>query len=231
LFFLKRTKITTDIVAIFKKSIYIYIVIRIIGGECVKLGDCTLLIQGASVNRFETYDLNEDSQSVRLLTLKEFNETLGLSYRMSHEKSTEVVIRRDKLTAELLTDTNSLIWHTLTQKVAYLPATYSGLLITNNFIKIQFKDPVDLRFLEWYLNEHPTIRKQIALFSEGSVISSLKLTNLKEIKLALPSFEMQQILGKIAQLKKQKELLMKEKIDLQQQYLHQSLINSMEFIK
>jgi restriction endonuclease S subunit len=197
----------------------------------VKLGDCTQLIQGASVNRFETYDLNTDSQTVRLLTLKEFNETLGLSYRMSNEKSTEVVVRRDKLTADLLTDTNSLIWHTLTQKVAYLPAIHSGLLITNNFIKIQFTEPVDLRFLEWYLNEHPTIRKQIALFSEGSVISSLKLSNLKDIELALPSFEKQQILGMIAHLKKRKGLLMKEKIELQQQYLHQSLINSMEAIK
>jgi restriction endonuclease S subunit len=196
----------------------------------VKLGDCTQLIQGTSVNRFETSDLNEDSQSVRLLTLKEFNETLGLSYRMSHEKSTEVIVRRDKLTADLLTDTKSLIWHTLTQKVAFLPSIHSGLLITNNFIKIQFTVPVDLNFLEWYLNEHPTIQKQIVLFSEGSVISSLKLSNLKDIELELPSLEIQQIFGKIAYLKKRKELLMKEKNELQQQYLHQSLINSMESI-
>jgi restriction endonuclease S subunit len=213
--------------AVFKKSIYIYIVIRILGGECVRLGDCTHLIQGASVNRFETCDLNEDSQSVRLLTLKEFNETLGLSYRMSQEKSTEVIVKRYKLTAELLTDTNSLILHTLTQKVAYLPARHSGLLITNNFIKIQFTDPVDLQFLEWYLNEHPTIKKQIASFSEGSVISSLKLSNLKNIELTLPTLQMQQILGKITHFKKRKELLMKEKTELQQQYLQQLLIKSM----
>lgn len=217
-------------VAIFKKSNYTQIKIQLFGGEYVKLGDCTQLIQGVSVNRFETFDLNEDSLSVRLLTLKEFNETLGLSYRMSHEKSTEVVIRKNKLTADLLTDTTSLIWHTLTQKVAYLPAIHSGLLISNNFIKIQFTDPVDLWFLEWYLNEHPTIQKQITSFSEGTVISSLKLSNLKELELALPSLEMQQILGKIAQLKKRKELLMKEKTELQQQFLHQSLISSMESI-
>ncbi|MBP1932298.1 restriction endonuclease subunit S [Ammoniphilus resinae] len=196
----------------------------------MKLGDCTQLIQGVSVNRFETCDLNEDSLSVRLLTLKEFNETLGLSYRMSQERSTEVVIRKDKLTADLLTDTTSLIWHTLTQKVAYLPAIHSGLLISNNFIKVQFTDPVDLWFLEWYLNEHPTIQKQIASFSEGSVISSLKLSHLKDIGLVLPSLEKQQFLGKIAQLKKRKIMLMKEKMELQQQYLDQSLIHTIELL-
>ncbi|MGR5962527.1 hypothetical protein ACT7DN_19810 [Bacillus paranthracis] len=59
--------------------------------------------------------------------------------------------------------------------------------------------------MEWLFNEHPSIQKQIALFTEGSIISSLKLSNVKEIEFVLPNVEKQKILGKIAQLKKEKD--------------------------
>lgn len=191
----------------------------------MKLGDCANFIQGTFINRIQTSKLNEDSETVHLLTLKEFNETLGLSYRMSQDKNTEVYVRRDKLLKELFTDSNSLVMHTLSQKVAFLPEKYGGLLLTNNFVKIVFTDSVDLYFMEWYLNENPTIRKQIELFSEGSVISSLKLSNLKDIEVLLPPYERQKQIGKITILKKKKEQLLKEKIQLEQQVMHQQLIN------
>jgi len=191
----------------------------------LKLGNCTYLTQGAFINRIQTSNLNEESRAINLLTLKEFNDTLGLSYRMSKEKSAKVFIRKDKLFENMITDTNSLVMHTLSQKVALLPEKYSGLLLTNNFIKIEFIGEVDLQFLEWYLNNYPTIQKQITLFSEGSIISSLKLSHLRDIDISLPSLEKQRILGKITALKKRKENLFKEKKRLEQQLMHQTLVN------
>lgn len=191
----------------------------------MKLGDCANVIQGTFINRIQTSKLNEESETVHLLTLKEFNETLGLSYRISQDKNTEVHVRKDKLSKELFTDSNSLIMHTLSQKVAFLPGKYSGLLLTNNFVKIVFTEPIDLYFMEWYLNEHPTIQKQIALFSEGSVISSLKLSHIKDIEVLLPSYEQQNQIGQITILKKKKERLLKEKMQLEQQIIHHQLVN------
>ncbi|PTC13851.1 restriction endonuclease subunit S domain-containing protein [Bacillus wiedmannii] len=191
----------------------------------MKLGDCANAIQGTFINRIQTSKLNEESETVHLLTLKEFNETLGLSYRISQDKNTGVYVHKDKLPKELFTDSNSLVMHTLSQKVAFLPEKYSGLLLTNNFVKIVFTEPVDLYFMEWYLNEHPTIQKQIVLFSEGSVISSLKLSHIKDIEVLLPPYEEQKQMGKITILKKKKEQLLKEKMQLEQQVIHQQLVN------
>ncbi|MBS9806325.1 restriction endonuclease subunit S [Bacillus toyonensis] len=191
----------------------------------MKLGDCANVIQGTFINRIQTSKLNDNSVTVHLLTLKEFNETLGLSYRISQDKNTEVYVRKDKLSKELLTDSKSLVMHTLSQKVAFLPEKYSGLLLTNNFVKIVFTEAVDLCFMEWYLNEHPTIQKQIALFSEVSVITLLKLSHIKDIEVLLPPDEQQKQMGKITILKKKKEQLLKEKMQLEQQVMYQQLVN------
>lgn len=146
----------------------------------MKLYEIAQFTQGAFANRLETFADNIETSTVRLLSLKQFNETLGLTYRISNEKSAEITVPKEKLTPQLLTDSNSLILHTHTQKFALLPDKYSGLLLTNNFIKIQFTSDVDLTFFEWYFNEHPVIQKQLSVLSEGTVNSLLKLSHLKD---------------------------------------------------
>lgn len=192
----------------------------------MKLYQIAEFTQGAFTNRLETSSSNVETSKVKPLSLKEFNETLGLTYRISNEKNAEITVPKDKLVPQLLTDTNSLILHTHTQKIALLPDKYSGLLLTNNFIKIQLTRDVDKAFFEWYFNEHPSIQKQLAILSEGTVISLLKLSHLKDLEIDLPPFQQQIIMGKIAQLKRRKELLMAKKSELQQLYIQQKLIQS-----
>ncbi|WP_077620369.1 restriction endonuclease subunit S [Bacillus sinesaloumensis] len=192
----------------------------------MKLHEIAVFTQGAFTNRLETLSSDVETLKVKPLSLKEFNETLGLAYRISNEKNIEITVQKEKLVPQLLTDTNSLILHTHTQKVALLPQKYSGLLLTNNFIKIQFTSNADPAFFEWYFNEHPSIQKQLSVLSEGTVISLLKLSHLKDLEIDLPPIQKQIIIGKIAQLKKRKELLMAEKAELQQLYIQQKLIQS-----
>lgn len=192
----------------------------------MKLNQIAQFTQGAFANRLETFSNNIETTKVRLLSLKQFNETLGLTYRISNEKSAEITVPKEKLTPQLLTDTNSLILHTHTQKVALLPEKYSGLLLTNNFIKILLTGNVDAAFFEWYFNEHPAIQKQLSVLSEGTVISLLKLSHLKDLEIDLPPIQKQITIGKIAQLKKLQDSLMAEKRELQQTYIQQRLIQS-----
>lgn len=194
----------------------------------MKLYEIAEFTQGAFTNRLETLSSDVETSKVKQLSLKEFNETLGLAYRISNEKNAEITVQKEKLTTQLLTDSNSLILHTHTKKIALLPDKYSGLLLTNNFIKIQLTSDVDKAFFEWYFNEHPYIQKQLAVLSEGSVISLLKLSHLKDLEIDLPPFQQQIMIGKIAQLKKKKESLMSEKNELQQMYIQQKLIQSMK---
>lgn len=192
----------------------------------MKLDQIAEFTQGAFTNRLETFSSDIETAKVKPLSLKEFNETLGLAYRISNEKNAEITVPKEKLIPQLLTDINSLILHTHTQKVALLPEKYSGLLLTNNFIKIQLTSDVDNIFFEWYFNEHPSIQKQLAFLSEGTVSLLLKLSHLKHLEINLPPLQQQIIIGKIAQLKKRKESLMAEKSELQQLYIQQKLIQS-----
>ncbi|MFE0556495.1 restriction endonuclease subunit S [Paenibacillus sp. NPDC058910] len=192
----------------------------------MKLYKIAEFTQGAFTNRLEILSSDDETLKVKPLSLKEFNETLGLAYRISNEKNGEITVPKEKLVPQLLTDTNSLVLHTHTQKVAWLPKKYSGLLLTNNFIKIQLINDVDQAFFEWYFNDHPSIQKQLAVLSEGTVISLLKLSHLKDLEIDLPPIQQQTIIGKIAQLKKRKESLIAEKSELQQLYIQQKLIQS-----
>ncbi|MDA2593499.1 MULTISPECIES: restriction endonuclease subunit S [Bacillus cereus group] len=190
----------------------------------MKVRECADVTQGVFTNRIETSNLSEDSVQMQLVTLKEFNHLLGIDYRISQEKDRSIYVNKEKIKQEVLTDTESLVLHTLTQKVVWFPPQYQGLLLTNNFMKISFFEKVDVHFMEWLFNEHPSIQKQIALFTEGSIISSLKLSNVKEIEFVLPNVEKQKILGKIAQLKKRKTALLKEKDRLEQLLLHHQMV-------
>lgn len=190
----------------------------------MKLRECADVTQGVFTNRVETSNLSEDSVQMQLVTLKEFNHLLGIDYRISQEKDRSIYMNKEKIKQEVLTDTESLVLHTLTQKVVWFPPQYQGLLLTNNFMKIRFFKKVDVHFMEWLFNGHPSIQKQIALFTEGSIISSLKLSNVKEIEFVLPNIEKQTVLGKIAQLKKRKTALLKEKDRLEQLLLHHQMV-------
>ncbi|MGE7771913.1 restriction endonuclease subunit S [Viridibacillus arvi] len=190
----------------------------------MKLRECAEVTQGVFTNRIEISKLNEDSIQVQLVTLKEFNHLLGTDYRISQEKDRSIYVKKEKLKQDVLTDPESLVLHTLTQKVVWFPPAYRGLLLTNNFMKISFSTEVDVHFMEWLFNEHPSIQKQIALFTEGSIIASLKLSNVKEIELVIPSIEKQRKIGRIAQLKKKKSALLKEKDTLEQVLLHHQLV-------
>ncbi|PGE66898.1 restriction endonuclease subunit S [Bacillus toyonensis] len=190
----------------------------------MKLRECADVIQGVFTNRVEISNLSEDSVQMQLVTLKEFNHLLGIDYRISQEKDRSIYVNKEKIKQEVLTDTESLVLHTLTQKVVWFPPQYQGLLLTNNFMKISFFEKVDVHFMEWLFNEHPSIQKQVALFTEGSIISSLKLSNVKEIEFVLPNVEKQKILGRIAQLKKRKTALLKEKDRLEQLLLYHQMV-------
>ncbi|WP_413299724.1 restriction endonuclease subunit S [Bacillus sp. 1P10SD] len=192
----------------------------------MKLYQIAQFTQGAFANRLEAFSDDIETSKVKPLSLKEFNETLGLAYRISNEKNVEITVPKEKLAPQLLTDTVSLILHMHTQKIALLPEKYSGLLLTNNFIKVELTSDVDAAFFEWYFNEHPSIQKQLSVLSEGTVISLLKLSHLRELEIDLPPIQKQIIIGKVAQLKRRKELLMAEKTELQQLYIQQQLIQS-----
>lgn len=198
------------------------------GGGQMKLEEIAEFTMGAFTNRLETLLTDDSTVVLNLLSLKEFNETLGISYRISSTKKLKLRVLKSKVDPDFLTDSQNLILHTQAQKVTLLPEKYSGLLLTNNFMKIKLSKEVDVAFFEWYFNEHPDVQKQLAFLGEGSAVPLLKLSHLKDLEVNLPSLEKQKIIGRIAQLKRYREILQTERMDLQRQFIQQQLIQIIE---
>ncbi|KZE66875.1 restriction endonuclease subunit S [Fictibacillus phosphorivorans] len=199
--------------------------------KTIKLQDIAIITQGANVSRLETSKDDSDSIKVDVLTLKEFNETLGLSYRMTQEKSQSVYIKEDKLKDQLLTKEKRLIVHLLSQKAAFLPQQYTGRLIPSNFVALDFHENIDTKFMEWYFNEHPSIRRQIMLGTQGSIVSTLSLATLRELDVSVPPLSVQQRIGSISNLYHKKKQLVEERMNLEGSLIHQKIMESLEEYK
>lgn len=60
----------------------------------MKLYEIAKFTQGAFTNRLETLTSDVETSKVKPLSLKKFNETLGLAYRISNEKIQKLLYRR-----------------------------------------------------------------------------------------------------------------------------------------
>lgn len=191
----------------------------------MKLCEVAKFTPGAFLNRIESV-VDDETMYVKPLSLKEFNKTLGLSYRMANEKNVPIAVSKSKLLEKQLTNSASLVIHTHSRKMALLPERYNGMLLTNTFIKVELPAEIDLAYFEWYFNEHPSIIKQLSVLSQGTLAPILKLTDLKELEVEFPPLEKQKVIGRIAQLQRKKAILVAERNELQQYYTNQLLIQS-----
>ncbi|VEF47522.1 type I restriction modification system protein HsdIA [Bacillus freudenreichii] len=159
--------------------------------------------------------------------MQEFNEALNIPYRLDAERVKTVWIEgrhKDKL---LYTKKNIVVIHLLTQTALAVPGKYSALLLPSNFVLVELNESVDPPFFEWYFNEHPAIRKQIAKNTQGAVISTLSIATLRELEIQLPLLEKQKKLGKLLQLQRQKNVLVEEKKELEIKLIKQTILNQL----
>lgn len=194
----------------------------------ILLKDIAKLTIGVSYARYETSQDDPNSIECELFTLQEFNKALNLPYRLDAERVKTVFIGMQHKEKLLFTEENVLVIHLLTQTALSVPEKYSRLLIPSSFVFVQLNGKVDSHFFEWYFNEHPAIRKQIAMNTQGAVVSTLSIATLRELEIHLPLLETQQKLGRIYQLQQRKNDLYEEKKELETNYVNQIILNQME---
>ena len=197
----------------------------------LKLKEIATVIQGVNFSRVETNENDLEAIEKKLLTLKEFNETLGIPYRLVQEKKTSIWIQQSKCEKLTFTKEGMLVVHLLSQTVAMMPKRYEGLLIPSNFVVLDFHQPVDAKFIEWYFNEHPFIRRQLMLSTQGTSVSALSIGMLREMEVSLPPMDMQVSIGRIIQAFKKKKALIQEKMELEEQFIHNRILEKMEEVK
>ncbi|WP_210471669.1 restriction endonuclease subunit S [Sporosarcina sp. 6E9] len=163
-----------------------------------------------------------------MFTLQEFNESLNIPYRLDAKRVKTVFIEKQHKNKLHFTKENVVLVHLLTQTALAMPKKHESLLIPSNFVVIEFNSTVDAQFFEWYFNEHPMIRKQIARNTQGAVISTLSIANLRELEVDLPLLEKQRKIGRISQLQRKKNILAKEKMFLERMLIKQTILNQLE---
>ncbi|MEW9503208.1 restriction endonuclease subunit S [Jeotgalibacillus marinus] len=194
----------------------------------INLQEIATVVQGTNFSRVETNKDHVDAKEVKLLTLREFNQTLGLPYRLGEDKKTSIWVQKDKLHKLTFTTEDRLVVHLLSQKAAVLPKQYEGLLIPSNFVVLDFHQPIDAKFMEWYFNEHPFIRRQLLLSTQGAIVSSLSIKMLREIEVSLPPVETQVLMGAITHTFKKKKTFIQERMNLEEQLIHHKIMEKME---
>lgn len=197
----------------------------------LKLKEIATVIQGVNFSRVETNENDPIAIEKKLLTLKEFNETLGIPYRLVQEKKTSIWIQQSKCEKLTFTKEGMLVVHLLSQTAAMMPKRYEELLIPSNFVVLDFHRPVDAKFMEWYFNEHPFIQRQLMLSTQGTTVSALSISMLREIEVSLPPIEIQQIIGKTTGSFKKKKALVQERINLEEKLIHNRILKKMEEYK
>ena len=186
------------------------------------------VVQGVNVTRVETKETTLGAKRVKVLTLKEFNESLGLPYRLAQDKKANIWIEEKQMDKLRFTEENMVVIHLLSQRVASIPLIFEKLLIPSNFVIIDFQEQVDAKFIEWYFNEHAEVRRQFKLATQGSSVSSLSINMLREMDVSLPPIQLQTRIGKIVQAVQQKKKLMEERMELEDQYINELVSVKME---
>jgi len=194
----------------------------------IQLQEVASVIQGVNITRVETSAKEKDAKNVGVLTLKEFNESMGIPYRLEQSKSTRIWIEETQLDKVRFTKENMVVIHLLSQRAASIPLIYETLLIPSNFVIVDFERQVDSKYIEWYLNEHVEVRRQFNLATQGSSVSSLSIKMLREMEVSLPPIQLQTRIGKIVQAVQQKKKLIEERMELEDQYIHELLSVKME---
>lgn len=197
----------------------------------IQLQEIASVVQGVNSARVETAENALNAKLVKILTLKEFNEAMGLPYRLAQDKKTSIWIEEERLDKLRFTEENMIVVHLLSQRVASIPGIYIGLLIPSNFVVIDFHAPIDAKFIEWYFNEHEDVRRQFKLATQGSSVSSLSINMLREMNVSLPPLQLQNKIGRIIQAIQQKKKLVEERMELEDKYIHELLSVKMEEYK
>lgn len=197
----------------------------------IQLQEIASIVQGVNFTRVETTEKTLGAKLVKILTLKEFNESMGLPYRLAQDKKASIWIEEKQMDKLRFTEENMVVIHLLTQRVASIPLIYGKLLIPSNFVIIDFQQQVDAKFVEWYFNEHAEVRRQFKLATQGSSVSSLSINMLREMEVSLPPIQLQTRVGKIVQAVQQKKRLIEERMELEDHYIHKLLSVIMEEYK
>lgn len=139
--------------------------------------------------------------------IKESNDASAIKYTMYDQNHLNADIEYDKYFKQLIskivqtydevkvTKEGDLIFSLISGQASIISKRYVGLLVTQNYLIIQPNDNLKKEYLQFLLNEHKDIKKQVQILAQGSSVMKYTAEMVKKLRLSLPSIEKQIIVG------------------------------------
>lgn len=159
------------------------------------------IIQGNIPTRIET----TIGLSVETITMQELNYIANISDDLPVEKY--ITVQGDKLESYSLTKEKDVVVGLSSGKAIVIESNRANKLILSNLAIIRIKDTekVDPYYLCWFINNN---RSAIKKMQQGtSAVSIIPLSMLKSFEVELLPIETQRTIGKINELKRQRDRL------------------------
>lgn len=117
-------------------------------------------------------------------------------------------------------------------RAAVLEKRHEGKIIPSNFVSIDFHNGImDPYYFAWYFNEHPKIQKQKELAIQGnSSVKVLSIHMIRQLMIECPDLSTQMSIGKLYYYQKRKNLLLQEKLRLENSVLTEEMMNHLELL-
>ncbi len=160
------------------------------------------IIQGNIPTRIEV----EIGQPIETITMQELNYIANVSDELPIEKF--LTVQSDKITTYSLTEEHDVVVGLSSGKAIVVERKRANKLILSNLAIIRIKDTakVDPYYLCWFINNNKAAIKKM---QQGtSAVSIIPLSMLKSFEVTLLPIETQRTIGKISELKRQRDRVM-----------------------
>ena len=165
----------------------------------VELKQLASIIQGNIPTRIEV----SEGVSIETITMQELNYIANVSDDLPVE--THIVVQGDKLNTDSLTQNKDVVVGLSSGKAIVIDNKRANRLILSNLAIIRIKDTnlLDPYYLCWLINSN---KAEIRKIQQGTAaVSIIPLSMLKSFDVTLVPIETQRTIGKIDELKRQRD--------------------------
>ena len=170
----------------------------------MELKSITTIIQGNIPTRIEV----RTGQSIETITMQELNYIANVSDDLPVEKY--ITVQGDKIGTYSLTKKYDVVVGLSSGKAIVIESKRADKLILSNLAIIRIKDmsKVDPYYLCWFINNNTAALKQLKKLKQATTaVSIIPLSMLKSFEVTLLPIETQRTIGKISELKRQRDRL------------------------
>ncbi len=170
----------------------------------VELQSLANIIQGNIPTRIEV----TTGQSVETITMQELNYIANVSDDLPIEKY--ITVQGDKIGTYSLTKEYDVVVGLSSGKAIVIESRRADKLILSNLAIIRINDmsKVDPYYLCWFINNNTAALKQLKKLKQATTaVSIIPLSMLKSFEVTLLPIETQRTIGKISELKRQRDRL------------------------